>query len=747
MVLQIKGPVPTGLHIASRPHEAHRGPTLLFSVNFLSFLIASAGAFLPQNTMLYIGLDGEFTRLSTLQLFRFAKPGLGLPSAPFQALGTLYAYNPLLSPSSLPIAMLGDGGLGVWLSFMICAALLFVSAYVLGRALGMNRGVCLVAAWALPILSLPYQSWINLYLTFNLNPLGGDTVSFAMFGIALLARGYAKPYVYFAALGLTLVVVWLFLANPFWILLIIPTAIPIGIGITASHWRCPDFLYRAAWLLLPSITFIGLAGGPYLVGLFADTAASFFRTELTSTVAHSWRLCTVATAWGTGLDPIGASWVGLAVSGLALAIWRARGSVRVAALSVVATLVFLVGYCIAYFATVVWVLPMPIYFEFFLWPFYALFAAYAIAEAAAVVAMVAADIRYMLPFEIWLAGIGPAWWRYVGPPAAFGAVAGLTFVLHPFNVPGELYHRPVETPIAKILYDNSNIAPDTDFRGSVATLTGFGGPIAPPTDWLHLLSEANESFLKFGNTDRVPYLWRYNLATVEGYSQNIEPAMYAVTTRLLDRPGDGQLRSVTFVSRADLPLLQSLGVRYLITDFTIPPPARRVAQQVTPSLSHFAYELPDPNYGTYSPTVVVSARTAMDVLMRLADNKFDFRSTVILNGQIGRTLVLADDTRLTLVRGGWRVRAQSKATSLTLLPVQFSRCLTLSERHDGSGKVIGMERANLTSTALIFEGKIDVTLALEVSPFWAPYCRIRDAQEMRDFGVGEVPRTLALPPA
>jgi hypothetical protein len=747
MDLPMKGSIRPGLQIASRPDEPRRRPALLFSLNFLSFLIASAGAFLPQNTMLYIGLDGEFTRLSALQLFRFAKPGLGLPASPFEALGTLYAFNPLLSPSLLPIALLGDGGLGVWLSFMICAALLFVSAYVLGRALGLSRGVCVVAAWALPILSLPYQPWINLYLTFNLNPLAGDTVSFAMLGIALLAHGYAKPYVYVAALGLALVVVWLFLANPFWILLVIPTAIPIGIGIIASHWRCPNFLYRTAWLLLPSITFAGLAGGPYLVGLFADTAASFFRTELTSTVAHSWRLCTVATAWGTGLDPIGASWVGLAASGLALAIWRGGGSVRVAALSVVATLVFLVGYCIAYFATAVWALPMPIYFEFFLWPFYALFAAYAIAEAAAAIANVLGGIRYKEPFQIWLAGIGQARWRYVGPPAAFGAAAGLTFVLHPFNVPSDLYRRPVETPIARVLRDNGSIAPDTDFRGSVATLAGFGGPAGPPTDWLHLLLEANESFLKFGNTDRVPYLWRYNLATVEGYSQNIEPAMYAVTTRLLDRPGDGQLRSVTFVSRPDLPLLQSLGVRYLITDFTVPPPARRVAQQVMPSLSHFAYELPDPNYGNYSPTVVVSARTATDVLLRLADPKFDFRSTVILNSSIGRPLVLADDSRLTVIRGGWRVRAQSKAMSLALLPVQFSRCLTLSERQDGSGKVITMERANLTSTALIFEGKIDVTLALEVSPFVAPYCRIRDAQDMKDFGVGEVPRTLAVPPA
>lgn len=30
-------------------------------------------------------------------------------------------------------------------------------------------------------------------------------------------------------------------------------------------------------------------------------------------------------------------------------------------------------------------------------------------------------------------------------------------------------------------------------------------------------------------------------------------------------------------------------------------------------------------------------------------------------------------------------------------------------------------------------------LALDVSPFWKPYCRIPDAQEMKDFGLGAIP--------
>lgn len=151
----------------------------MLPVNFAAFAIASSAAFLPRNDMLLIGNDGEFTRYMTIQLYRFADAVPGLPMAPFEGMGVLYSFNPLLSPSLMPLPLLGEDA-GKWLGFLICAALLFLSTYVLGCALGIRRGVSIFAAWILPPLCLPYQSWLNLYLTFNLNPLAGDTISLTM---------------------------------------------------------------------------------------------------------------------------------------------------------------------------------------------------------------------------------------------------------------------------------------------------------------------------------------------------------------------------------------------------------------------------------------------------------------------------------------------------------------------------------------------------------------------------------------
>jgi hypothetical protein len=732
--------LPAKTHLGAREGENR----FLFSANLLSFLIASSGAFLPRNDMLLIGNDGEYTRNSVVLLSHFADLIPVLPMAPFEGMGTLFAFNPLISPSLLPIAVLNNE-LGLWLAFMICAGLLFFSTYLLGRALGMGRGISLLAAWALPPLCLPYQPWLNLYLTFNLNPLAGDTVSFTMIGVALLSRGYASPRPYWVGLALVLVVIWLFLANPLWLVLPLPSVLPVCLGIMASHWRTPHFFRRSAWLLVPSLLFVALGGAPYLLGLYSDTAVAFFSQEMNKGVGHSLRLFSVAGASGRAIHPIGAMWIGLALVGVALAVRQPDRTLRMTGLSVLVAIVLFAGYGTIYLMSSSWVFPYPIYFEFFIWPYYALFAAYAVRE---LLDHFAPRLRKAYPVaneRFKQALQSPL--RVIGFSAVAGAVLGVLLASHPFEIrPNDLIRPPTDTLITKALSAESGIAPGARFRGYAAELTGFGGPDGPPTDWFRLLPETNEAFLKFGNTHRIPYLWRFAIPTIEAYSQAVEPAIYGVLSRLLDRPQDGQVRNITIVTLANIPLLESLGVRFLIADYSLPPPARLAAQLVVPPMSHLVFELPDPNYGGYSPIEVVTARDASDLLRRIGDANFDFRKIAILNEPLDRTLQPAERSSSNVVRGGWRIQARSAGTSLLLLPLQFSNCLSLSERQQDAGKVIALRRANLAATALVFEGAIDVTIALRVSPFWNVYCRLRDAREMKEFGLANLPRsTMRLP--
>lgn len=714
--------------------------TPILVANLAAFLIASAGALSPWNYMLLIGNDGEFTRNKTIQLFRFADAIPGLVMAPFEGMGTLSSFNPLLTPSLIPLPLLGDAA-GKWLGFLICAALLFLSTYVLGRALGMRRGVSLLAAWLLPPLCLPYQSWLDLYLTFNLNPIAGDTISLIMLLLALLARGYTGARPLWSALGVLSIVIWLFLANPLWVVLLIPTALPVSIGIMTSHASQPGFIRRTALLVLPSIAFVALGGAPYLLGLYTDTAATFFSQEMNQNLVHSWRMCTIATAWNRGIDPIGGVWVGLAVVGLARVIRQDRGTLRAVALAVLTGIAFQIMYISAYWISSSWFLPYPIYFEFALWPFYTLFAAHALAGLAKHVIATVCSYYPRVATPLMRTSTSPL--LYFGRWTLFGTVLCILLVTHPFiKRPDKLILPPTDTAITRTLQAEIGIAPNTNFRGYAANMTGFNGPDGPSTNWFKILPNDNEAILAFGNTHRLPYLWRYNVATIESYAQDIEPAIYGVITRLLDRPGDRQVRNITLITRSNFPLMESLGVRFLITDYTLPEPARLTVKLTTPSMSRFLFALPDPNLGDYSPTEVVNTQDATDILRRMGDPNFNFRKTVILDEPFDRVLTPAEHSNAMLVRGGWRIQARSTGTSLLLLPLQFSNCLSLSGHQQSGGKVIALRRANLASTALVFEGTIDVTLSEHVLPFWRAYCRLRDLREVKALGLGNLPTNI-----
>jgi hypothetical protein len=101
---------------------------------------------------------------------------------------------------------------------------------------------------------------------------------------------------------------------------------------------------------------------------------------------------------------------------------------------------------------------------------------------------------------------------------------------------------------------------------------------------------------------------------------------------LLADPGDQQIRSVTVLTRPHAAYLQSLGVRYVVTDMKLPPPfdlrETEPAVGAVPAVS--LYELPDANLGGYSPTELVVCPDSRAAVARLAEPGFDFRRTAVV---------------------------------------------------------------------------------------------------------------------
>ena len=118
--------------------------------------------------------------------------------------------------------------------------------------------------------------------------------------------------------------------------------------------------------------------------------------------------------------------------GIGLAVWRESGTLRAAAVSVLAAVFFLVAYIALYWMSDAWVLPAPIYFEIMLWPFYTLFAAYAIRQLAT---FLAPPLR--AKFIAAVEGLGRSWqtrWLLVALPPVAGILLAVLLATNPFTI-------------------------------------------------------------------------------------------------------------------------------------------------------------------------------------------------------------------------------------------------------------------------------------------------------------------------
>src|SRR5262249_25965594 len=239
--------------------------------------------------------------------------------------------------------------------------------------------------------------------------------------------------------------------------------------------------------------------------------------------------------------------------------------------------------------------------------------------------------------------------------------------------------------------------------------------------------------------------------TLDEYSQFVTPqAFYLQLALLKSDPGlNGFGLGVRIVPEVNVELifktLQALGVRHILNASPLAEADKRQVPSVrVPRRPHDAlpgeepgawhiYELPDPNIGNYSPTEVVVADSAPEIVAILGGEDFNFRRRVVLSNG-GSSLVPARDTRLTVNRGGgFHVSGKSDGVSLIILPLQFSHCMKAS---DSSVRIV---RANLLWTGVVFSGAVDADISFAYGVF-SPGCRRADIADMTRLGIVPPPK-------
>src|SRR5262249_38373118 len=307
-----------------------------------------------------------------------------------------------------------------------------------------------------------------------------------------------------------------------------------------------------------------------------------------------------------------------------------------------------------------------------------------------------------LPAAIVIVGLVPAWFA--------------NFAVNRSAPYAEQWHEPWpnEPELQKFFFDNVGRAVDRPLRGSVHFWT-FGGDTAFTT-----ISS-----------------WANGIHTVDEYSQLVTPpAVYALHA-LLQINITGSLNGFVVFPGTSWDIffksLQLFGVRYYMADPGGASMADRAGYPLRtlprrpligePGLWQI-YELPKPNVGNYSPTEVVTATSAPEMVAAMRAGNFDFTKQVVLPAALSEALVPADDMRLSPIRGGFHLSGRSNGTSLVVLPLQFSNCL---RARDARVRIV---RADFLMTGVIFSGAVDTDILFDYGIF-TPGCRRADLADIR----------------
>ena len=688
---------------------------------------ATTAALAIKHSQLFVGFDGGYTRDVARRQFEWGVPALSTSIDLLQGVGDLFfsSMNFTLMPSYIVGSWFGVTVAAKVAIYSIALMELTLAVILFARTLGVGRTQAVTAAVVLPLLAFPLYQSGALYPVLALSPqLASFIAASLVISAAYLKFGQRDarqewPYAaIFLGLGLWFVhsgILILVLAGPSF-------AISSLAGIVAAR----DGRERRDKLALLAGTSIVFAPPlAYLLGLLLNTAPITAPIELANNRA-TLEFASVLFHWRT-YGPAGPILVVSAVLGALLASFdRSNPLLRIFAITLLSYFTSRMAFWIATVVFDFWRGPSALYFEFFVYPLYAIFAVLFFSRLTASVTI-------------------PIIARSSGQQqrAATIVVAGLVVILLAFSTHSPSFgfsYPPTSNKFTRVLQFDIGLALPGPFRGRVETLTGR--MIDERVSWPDLHSLDFKLERTFGNEMRVFGLHYFDIPGLFQYGSTMTPAFYAVTSRLLSDPRDRQQRSVSVLRRYDPKVLALLGVSHVLTDAPIGD-AELVSDMGADDRRLYLYRVPRPNVANYSPTQVSVATTATEALVRMAGQNFDPSRDVITNTPIeGSDLKEARGGRMIFDGVHLRVTASSDGRSILLLPLEYSRCLAVITR-SGSARLF---RADVLLTGVLFSGKLDADIALRTGPFIDPICRLHDLADLWMFKVQDIPADVRSPP-
>lgn len=698
------------------------------ALNAAAFLLFSAYVLHRNQPLIAQGVDGAFFRHMIDAQATWWPFGLDYAFNPLQGLFDLFhPHNLNIEPATVLYRLTGDPAsvtsLFVWYGFE-----LFLTAVIFVKVIGMGDRVTAVAGWILPILAIPYiRPWV-FYPIFALDPTAITLMLAA--SIMLAALKIVRAQLTWQSVGAAILVValpgYMIAVNTTLVVVVVPFIAFYVFFLVFDEARWRDRIAKISALSLVLLVLILFQFVQLWIGVMLHTAPYFFFAEIPSYLNGLFFMSVFyqVPAYSLGLYTVIGALAGCLVGATCCASLRRSYAARQGIL----TCVFL-AFGLA-FAKLVggWSGPAPVYFEIPFWTAYATF----IAVLFVAIGHLVLEATYAIGFRFRIAGAHTRprhTWIGDAIPAAIVFVVALV-VLSRLCIAGPnvgYRYPPGTSAITDFLAKEIALKPGAQFRGVVATFAGYSKSPSG-TDWLHIHDSDSERAKAIGNDHRLVGLWDFHIPTLVEYNQALSPELFLMSSRLLMRPTDRQVRNIVIHTNPDLRYLRSIGVRFIISDFTISDTMATLVKSIdTPKGSLYLYELAQPNLGQYSPVRAVTANTFNDAIaaLRRDPNLDDY---FIAGAPLSAPLVPARSGKIFIEPNKITVTAESSGRSVLILPVQYSHCWVVSE--NTASPPIKLFRANVLQLGIEFESKLQTSLQFRFGPFGKAGCRLTDINDL-----------------
>ena len=280
---------------------------------------------------------------------------------------------------------------------------------------------------------------------------------------------------------------------------------------------------------------------------------------------------------------------------------------------------------------------------------------------------------------------------------------------------------PKHSVITEFLESNLSPEKNKSFSGRVATI--IADDKVKSYEDLRIFLSTKDSF-DINDHELIAFSY-FKIPSLSTHNSALSPFYFAFMSKTLSTDIT-QVRSRVVINKINAKILAMIGVRYVVTN------ENNDASEIRSLLKDPHYpelvlsEVPNANLSGYTPIKVEEIQDFDTTVNRISQKSFDPKLSVLVSpGLVFEKLVQAENLSLEFSGRDLLFSGTSTGTSLVVLPIEFSNCLTAQNLSPDQDEV-RLIRSNGLLTGVLFSKSASIKLRFHMGALNNSDCRLRD---------------------